>query len=162
LAERLEETIGRLLRARGWALAIAESCTGGLIAHRVTNVPGSSDYFDRGYVVYSNEAKTDLLGVPLGLIQQAGAVSADVARAMAEGALLRGANTVALASTGIAGPAGGTDDKPVGLVYVALARRDDKTLCDEHHFEGDRERIKEETCRAALELLRRCLEQEEA
>lgn len=162
MTERLEVTVGRLLRAEGLSLAVAESCTGGLIAHVVTNVPGSSDYFDRGFVVYSNEAKTDVLGVSRELIQRAGAVSAEVARAMAEGALKRAATTVALASTGIAGPSGGTPEKPVGLVYLALARKGGETVCEEHRFSGDRLRVKDETCRAALELLRRCVEREEA
>lgn len=158
--ERLEEAVGRLLRARGWTLAVAESCTGGLIAHTVTNVPGSSDYFDRGFVVYSNQAKAALLGVPGELIQSAGAVSAEVARAMAEGARQQAGTTVALSSTGIAGPAGGTPEKPVGLVYIALAHEGGEVLCEEHRFLGDRLNIKEQTCRAALDLLRRRLEEE--
>lgn len=156
-SERLEEAVGRLLRERGWRLAVAESCTGGLIAHTVTNVPGSSDYFDRGFVVYSNEAKTVLLGVPTELLEREGAVSAHAARSMAEGARLKAASDVAVASTGIAGPAGGTPEKPVGLVYIALARRGAETLSEEHRFSGDRLSIKEATCRAALELLRRAL-----
>lgn len=161
-SERLEEAVGRLLRVKRWRLAVAESCTGGLIAHTVTNVPGSSDYFDRGFVVYSNEAKTALLGVPAELLEQAGAVSADAARSMAEGALLASGAEVAVASTGIAGPGGGTQEKPVGLVYIALARRGAETLSEEHRFSGDRLNIKEATCRAALELLRRALAGEES
>jgi nicotinamide-nucleotide amidase len=158
--ERLEEAVGRLLRAQGWTLAVAESCTGGLLAHTLTNVPGSSEYFDRCFVVYSNQAKTDLLGVPEELLQHAGAVSADVARAMAEGARLQAGTAVALASTGIAGPNGGTPEKPVGLVYVALAHAGGETLCEKHHFSGDRADIKEQTCWAALDLLRRFLVKE--
>ena len=160
-SERLEEAVGRLLREKRWRLAVAESCTGGLIAHTVTNVPGSSDYFDRGFVVYSDAAKTALLGVPAELLEQAGAVSADAARSMAEGALLASGAEVAVASTGIAGPGGGTQEKPVGLVYIALARRGAETLSEEHRFSGDRLNIKEATCRAALELLRRALAGEE-
>lgn len=159
MADRPEETVGRLLSGRGWSLAVAESCTGGLIAHTVTNVPGSSTYFDRGFVTYSNEAKTALLGVPAGLLEQAGAVSDEVARAMAEGARSRAGTAVALAVTGIAGPTGGTPEKPVGLVYVALACQGGETLSEEHRFSGDRLSVKEATCRAALELLRRYLEE---
>lgn len=160
MVERPEETVGRLLSAGGFSLAVAESCTGGLIAHTVTNVPGSSAYFDRGLVAYSNEAKTALLGVPAELIQRAGAVSAEVARAMAEAARARSGTTLAVASTGIAGPGGGTAGKPVGLVYVALASEGGETIVEEHRFTGDRMQVKEATCRAALEMLKSYLERE--
>lgn len=153
----LEEKVGRLLRDRGMTLAVAESCTGGLIAHTLTNVPGSSDYFERGFVTYSNEAKTEELDVQAELVAEAGAVSAQVARAMAEGALSRAASDVAVSATGIAGPTGGTTDKPVGLVFVALAAKDGLSLVEEHRFSGARLAVKEATCRAALELLRRYL-----
>lgn len=162
MVERLEEAVGRLLSGRGWTLAVAESCTGGLIAHIVTNVPGASAYFDRGFVVYADEAKTALLGVPAELIARGGAVSAEVARAMAEGARDRAGTTVAVAATGIAGPTGGTPDKPVGLVYLALAGGSGETLTEEHRFSGDRLRVKEATCQATLELLRRYLEEVDA
>lgn len=160
MAERLEETVGRLLEERGWSLVVAESCTGGLIAHTVTNSPGSSAYFERGIVAYSNEAKRELLGVPAALIEREGAVSADVARAMAEGARGLAGADVAVSATGIAGPTGGTPDKPVGLVYVALSGPGGDTRCEEHRFEADRLGVKEATCRAALEMLRRYLEDE--
>jgi nicotinamide-nucleotide amidase len=122
----LVQAAGRLLqacRSRGLTLATAESCTGGLIAACLTEIPGSSDVVDRGFVTYSNPAKTELLAVPAGLIQARGAVSEEVARAMANGALAHSAADLALAVTGVAGPGGGTADKPVGLVHIAAARR---------------------------------------
>src|SRR3989304_1406390 len=119
--EPIEVIIGRLFRKRGWRLSIAESCTGGLIGHRITNVPGSSDYFDGGVITYSNDAKIELLKVPEETIATYGAVSRQTAVAMAEGIRkLRGIE-VGIGVTGIAGPAGGTEAKPVGLVYIALS-----------------------------------------
>jgi nicotinamide-nucleotide amidase len=114
-------------RALGVKLATAESCTGGLIAAIVTEVPGSSDVFERGFVTYANAAKTELLGVPAAMIEAHGAVSAEVAGAMAAGALARSPADLALAMTGVAGPGGGTAEKPVGLVHLAAARRDGRT-----------------------------------
>lgn len=108
-------------RAKGWKIAAAESCTGGLLAGALTEIPGSSDVFERGFVTYSNEAKTELLGVPSGLIVSYGAVSEEVARAMAQGALARAKVHAAVSVTGIAGPGGGTDTKPVGLVHIGGA-----------------------------------------
>jgi nicotinamide-nucleotide amidase len=116
--------------ARGDLLATAESCTGGLLAATLTAVPGSSAVFERGFVTYSNSAKSELLGVPVWLIERHGAVSEDVARAMAGGALIHSRATIAAAITGIAGPTGGTLDKPVGLVHLAAGRRD---LGGKHH-----------------------------
>ena len=116
------------LRSRGWMLASAESCTGGMIAAAVTDVPGSSDVFDRGFVTYSNAAKTDLLGVDADLIASQGAVSRDVAIAMAEGALRHSKANVSIAVTGIAGPGGGSVGKPVGLVHFASAIRGGKNI----------------------------------
>jgi nicotinamide-nucleotide amidase len=124
----------RELRARGLTLATAESCTGGLIAAVLTEVPGSSDVFERGFVTYSNVAKTELLGVPADLLVRHGAVSAEVARAMAEGALRNSPADLSIAVTGIAGPGGGTADKPVGLVRIAAARRDGPILHREMRF----------------------------
>ncbi|TDM05801.1 MAG: damage-inducible protein CinA [Ideonella sp. MAG2] len=114
-------SVAEALRARGQRLCCAESCTGGLIAAACTELAGSSDWFDRGFVTYSNAAKTELLGVPAALIEQHGAVSEPVARAMAEGALVRSAAQWALAVTGIAGPSGGSAEKPVGTVWLAWA-----------------------------------------
>jgi nicotinamide-nucleotide amidase len=141
-------------RAAGVMIATAESCTGGLVAAALTEIPGSSDVVDRGFVTYTNEAKTQLLGVPEGLIAQRGAVSEDVARAMAEGALTRSSAQLAAAVTGIAGPSGGTATKPVGLVHIAAARSGETTLHQEHRF-GDigRDAVRMASAEAALRLL---------
>src|SRR5262249_52860424 len=120
-AETLEEVVGQSLKLRGYTLATAESCTGGLLAGRVTEVPGKSEYFLEGVVSYSNGAKIDLLGVPKEWIETHGAVSEQVAGAMAEGIRKRAGSTFGIGVTGIAGPGGGSDEKPVGLVYIALA-----------------------------------------
>ncbi|MCA1613025.1 MAG: competence/damage-inducible protein A [Acidobacteria bacterium] len=154
--EKLEEVVGLRLAVGGFTLAVAESCTGGLVAERITDVPGSSVYFREGVVSYSNESKVRLLGVPYDLIAEYGAVSAPVAEAMAEGARLRADTDFGIGVTGIAGPGGGSEDKPVGLVYVALA--------DDAHTEhrklllpGDRTLIRWRASQAALDLLRRRL-----
>ena len=142
------------LRTRGWKIATAESCTGGLIAAACTAVAGSSDWFERGVVSYSNEAKAELLGVPMALIQAHGAVSAEVARAMAEGALAHSHAQLAVAVTGIAGPAGATPGKPVGTVWLALARAGDAGAQAELlTLAGDRAAIREQTVRHALQRL---------
>jgi nicotinamide-nucleotide amidase len=127
------------LRRAGWMMATAESCTGGLVAGLMTEIAGSSDVVDRGFVTYSNAAKADLLGVPADLLAAHGAVSEPVARAMAEGALARSVAEVAVSITGIAGPGGGSAEKPVGLVHFALARRGGPTVHVERRF-GDRGR----------------------
>jgi nicotinamide-nucleotide amidase len=142
-----------LYRRAGLRIATAESCTGGLLAGRLTDVSGSSDVLERGFVTYSNESKTDLLGVPAALIAKHGAVSAQVARAMAEGALAHGPAEVAIAVTGIAGPGGATPGKPVGLVYLALARRGRETAVERHQFPGDRAAVREATVERAIEIL---------
>ena len=155
--KRWEETAGRLLLARGMRVAVAESCTGGLVMHGLTNVPGSSRYFLGGVVAYANEAKVQILGVPKETIVAHGAVSVETAQAMAEGVRgLFGAD-VALAVTGVAGPAGGTPGKPVGLTYVALATAE-TTLWREYHWTGSRAENKDASARAALELLCRFLD----
>jgi competence/damage-inducible protein CinA-like protein len=154
--EELEDVIGRLLTERRLTLAVAESCTGGMIADRVTNVSGSSAYFERGIVAYSNTAKTELLGVPKELIQQHGAVSREVAEAMAAG-IRKIANTdVAISTTGIAGPTGGTPEKPVGLVWIGYADATEN-LALRFNFGDNRHRTKERASTAALELIRRRL-----
>ncbi len=156
--EPIEEIIGRLLRKRGWMISIAESCTGGLIGHRITNVPGSSDYFDGGVITYSNESKRELLKVPEETITTYGAVSHQTAVAMAEGIRkLRGVK-IGIGVTGIAGPAGGTAAKPVGLVYIALSSPV-RVECKEFRFDGDREMIKLQASEAALNMIRRLLEE---
>ena len=140
------------LKKKGLTIATAESCTGGLIAHTLTNVSGSSDYFDRGVVSYSNKSKMDLLGVPDELIRKHGAVSKEVAKAMAEGIRKKSKVDIGLATTGIAGPTGGTKDKPVGLVYIAISTSD-STVVRKFHFSGNRLENKESTCNAALNML---------
>jgi nicotinamide-nucleotide amidase len=134
-------------------IVTAESCTGGLIAALLTEIPGSSDVVDRGMVVYSNEAKAEQLGVPPELIQAHGAVSEAVARAMAEGALRHANAALSIAVTGVAGPGGGTAQKPVGLVHFASARRAGATLHERHLFPGDRAAIRMASVGVALALL---------
>ncbi|MEY2539559.1 MAG: nicotinamide-nucleotide amidase [Verrucomicrobiota bacterium] len=154
--ETLEQVIITLLASRKETLALAESCTGGLLANRLTNVPGASDVFIAGYVTYANTAKIDILRVDPELIEQHGAVSQPVARAMAEGARARAGSTYALATTGIAGPAGGSAEKPAGSVFVALASAEE-TIARKFFFPNDRETFKQMTAQAAFELLRRKL-----
>ena len=154
--DTLEEAVARLLIKRKKTLSIAESCTGGLISDRITNVPGSSKYFDRGIVTYSDRSKIAELAVDKKLIREYGAVSQPVAIAMAEGILKKSGSDAALAVSGIAGPTGGTEKKPVGLVYIALAMPK-KTGCIERHFSGNRGEIKYQTSSAALDLLRQAL-----
>ncbi len=154
--EKMEEVIGLRLAIGGFTLAVAESCTGGLIAERLTEVSGASSYFMEGVVAYSNEAKTRLLGVPAELIEEHGAVSAEVAEAMAEGVKRRADVDFALSVTGVAGPTGGTAEKPVGLVYIALAD-DAHTQHRKLMLPGDRHLIRWRASQAALDLLRRRL-----
>jgi nicotinamide-nucleotide amidase len=152
--EELEEVVGRILAERGLTLAIAESCTGGLIADRITNVSGSSRYFERGIITYSNKAKIDLLGVSAALIEQHGAVSKEVAEAMAAGIRRTAGTDIGLSTTGIAGPTGGTSEKPVGLVWVGYSDHDE-TLALKFNFGDHRLLVKERAVQAALELVRR-------
>jgi len=157
-ADTMEQVVGRQLAIRGLVLALAESCTGGLIGHRLTQVPGSSAYLDRDVVCYSNRAKTELLGVPERLIAQHGAVSAPVAAAMAKGIRARSRASVGLSVTGIAGPGGGTAQKPVGLVYVGLdAAPGTAPTTQMFRFHGTRESIKLRASQAALNVLREWL-----
>jgi nicotinamide-nucleotide amidase len=149
--------LGEALRRRGWRLATAESCTGGLIAAACTSVAGSSDWFERGFVSYSNAAKTELLGVEAVLIERHGAVSEEVAGAMARGAIDRARVELAVAVTGIAGPGGATPGKPVGTVWLALARHDAAGLqlqAERLQLPGDRTAVRERTLLAALQRLR--------
>ena len=154
--ETMEEVVGLRLAVTGFTLAVAESCTGGLISQRLTEVPGSSHYFMEGVVAYSNDAKTRALGVDAELIAQHGAVSAEVAEAMAEGVRRRADTDFGLAVTGIAGPGGGTEEKPVGLVFIALAD-DAHTEHRKLQLPGDRHLIRWRASQAALDLLRRRL-----
>jgi nicotinamide-nucleotide amidase len=153
----IEAVVVRLLKERKETLATAESCTGGLIANQITNVPGASEVFLAGYVTYANPAKSDVLNVDSKLIDKHGAVSEAVARAMAEGARGRATSTYGLATTGIAGPTGGSDEKPVGTVYIALASGDSGTAARKFLFPTDRETFKQLATQAALDLLRRKL-----
>ena len=153
--ESLEETVVKMLTERRQTLAIAESCTGGYLAHRITNVPGASAVFMTGYVTYSNDEKTRLLGVDPHLISKHGAVSAEVVGAMAEGARKRANTTFALATTGIAAPGDGKTAKAVGTVLIALAGDDASTIVRKFHFPDDRPTFKELTTQTALEMLRR-------
>ncbi len=154
--ETLEAVVGRLLKAQRLKLAMAESCTGGLIGHRITNVPGSSVYLDRVEVCYSNLSKTQILGVPQRLLKEHGAVSIPVAAAMAQGIRERSRMDLGLAVTGIAGPTGATFNKPVGFVVFAVATKDGVETTSAQ-FDGDREAIKKQASQKALDLLRQHL-----
>lgn len=148
----LETIVGERLTSMDRTLATAESCSGGLLAHRITNVPGSSVYFPGGVITYSNEAKVDLLGVSMEVLDREGAVSETVARQMAQGVRERFDADWGVGITGIAGPGGGSAEKPVGLVYIAVAG-DRQTCVTRNLFEGSRESIKEQTAEQALRLL---------
>jgi nicotinamide-nucleotide amidase len=154
--ETLEEVVVKLLVERNQTLAIAESCTGGLLANRITNVPGVSAVFLAGYVCYANQAKIDMLNVDPQLIEKHGAVSEQVARVLAEHARACAGSDYALATTGVAGPSGGSPEKPVGTVYIALAASDE-TIAKRLFFPTDRETFKQIATQAALELLRKKL-----
>lgn len=148
--------LGASLREHGWRLATAESCTGGLVSAAITSVAGSSDWFDRGFVTYSNAAKAELLGVDTALFSKVGAVSAEVASAMALGALQGAGTDFAMAITGIAGPGGGTPEKPVGTVWFGLAWRESETLRSEARhalFKGERTSVRLQAAAFALRWL---------
>ena len=157
--ETLEEKVGDLLREKSLTLATAESCTGGLIGHRLTQVSGSSDYYKEGFVVYSNQAKMDRLGVEPRLIEEFGAVSEPVAEAMAQGVCRVTGADIGVSVTGIAGPSGGSDLKPVGLTYIAVHDRSG-TYCRKFIFTHDRVRNKERAAQAALNLVRLKIQEE--
>lgn len=156
--EILSADLGQALQVKSWQLALAESCTGGMVAEAVTAIAGSSAWFDRGFVTYSNEAKVDMLGVPTELIQAHGAVSEQVAQAMAIGALQYSRAQVSASVTGIAGPTGGSLQKPVGTVCFGLAIRVDceqpaKLVIETRHFEGDRAAIRKQAASHVLTSL---------
>ncbi len=150
--EELLNKVSSILKKQKLTIATAESCTGGLLSHILTNISGSSDYFDRGIVSYSNKAKMQLLGVPENLLKKYGAVSKQVAKAMAEGVRTKSNVDIGIATTGIAGPTGGTKEKPVGLVYIAISTEDD-VIVKKYQFPGDRLQNKENTCNMALQIL---------
>jgi len=150
------ESLASALRSRGWRLATAESCTGGLIAAACTSLAGSSDWFERGFVTYSNEAKVELLGVAPALLQAFGAVSEEVARAMALGALARAPVQAAVSVTGIAGPGGAVPGKPVGTVWLAVATATGvapEVVAECLHLDGDRQQVRWQTVETALQRL---------
>ena len=147
------EAVIAALRGKSWKLATAESCTGGMVAAAITDIAGSSDVFDCGFVTYSNAAKTKLLGVPAALIDRHGAVSAEVARAMAEGALANSQANIAVAITGIAGPGGGSTAKPVGLVHFACATRSRTSHTEKRFGDLGRAGIRQAAVREALQLV---------
>jgi nicotinamide-nucleotide amidase len=149
----LAAELGVRLLERGALCATAESCTGGLVAGAITDIAGSSGWFERGWVTYSNEAKMELLGVSAATLERHGAVSEATARAMAEGALARSRAKIAVAVTGVAGPAGGSPEKPVGMVCFAWAKSGAATLAATHHFPGDRQAVREASVAVALEGL---------
>ncbi len=148
LAERLLQ----ICRERGLTLAAAESCTGGMVAAALTEIAGSSDVFDRGFVTYTNEAKNEMIGVPMELFESVGAVSEDVARAMAEGARKSAGVGIACGITGVAGPGGGSVEKPVGLVHIAVAS-ETETLHERCLFDGDRHAIRVQSVLKALSMM---------
>ena len=149
----LAETVLAGCRARHWLIGIAESCTGGMVAAALTDIPGSSDVVDRGFVTYSDRAKVELLGVPVPILVQHGAVSAETAAAMVEGVLAKSKVDLAVAVTGIAGPSGGSAAKPVGLVWFGVMRRGAEPRVERHIFAGDRAAVRTAATRRALELL---------
>lgn len=152
----LIQQLAQTMLAKGFKIALAESCTGGLLAAYLTSLAGSSDWFERGFVTYSNQAKEESIGVPKELIEGYGAVSEEVANAMAEGALNHSLAQVSVAITGIAGPGGGSANKPVGMVCFAWGVQVDdqiQTRAQTKHFSGDRQSIREQACVYAIELL---------
>lgn len=148
--ESLVRHLSKALLLRHWSCAAAESCTGGSLAAALTALSGSSRWFDRGFVTYSNEAKEDMLQVPHDLIQQHGAVSDAVACAMAKGAILQSKASIAVAITGIAGPSGGSIEKPVGTVWIAWAQKAQPTVAHHYFYQGDRHSIRQQAVEAAL------------
>lgn len=151
--EMLAKDVGEKLKAKGWMLATAESCTGGWVGQAITSISGSSDWFDCGFITYSNTAKRELLGVKTTTLARHGAVSEATARAMAEGALERARAGIAVAVTGIAGPGGGTLEKPVGTVCFAWIRKGEEATTDRRQFVGDREAVRRQAVMAALQGL---------
>lgn len=154
----LAESVVKLLVEDELTVTTAESCTGGLVAARLVDVPGVSEVFKQGFITYSNKAKRKILNVKKETLKTLGAVSEKTAKEMAKGAILASGADTAIATTGIAGPDGGTEEKPVGLVYIAVSVRG-QMYVEEHHFEGDRAAVRESTVEAALALLKKGLEE---
>jgi nicotinamide-nucleotide amidase len=155
-------TLAEILKSKNWKMAAAESCTGGLVCANLTEMAGSSEWFERGYITYSNEAKIECLGVTDKLLEGFGAVSEAVAKAMAEGAQVKAGVNAALSITGIAGPSGGSQEKPVGTVCFGWAIQDDagdnRVLTKTMHFDGNRQDIRQQSCDYALSELAKLLE----
>ena len=160
--EDIVTTLAEILKAKNWKMTAAESCTGGLVCAHLTEVAGSSEWFERGYITYSNEAKIECLGVPSKLIEAFGAVSEEVAKAMAEGSQAKAGVNAALSITGIAGPSGGSAEKPVGTVCFGWVIQDDagdnRVLTKTMHFDGNRQQIRQQACEYALGELAKHLE----
>lgn len=154
------EEVVELLKKNGLTVTTAESCTGGLVAARLVDVPGVSEVFKQGFITYSNKAKRKLLNVKKTTLKELGAVSEKTAREMAKGAILASGADAAVATTGIAGPDGGSEEKPVGLVYIAVSVRG-QLYVEKHQFDGDRTEVRESTVQAALLLLKKGLEETE-
>ncbi len=148
-ATDLTKTLAQILLSRNWTVSLAESCTGGLVCATLTELAGSSEWFERGYVTYSNQAKTECLGVPAELIEAHGAVSEQVAKAMAEGARIHSGSNVAISITGIAGPTGGSEEKPVGTVSFGWST-ENQVLTKTMRFDGDRQRVRQQAAEFAL------------
>ena len=148
-ATDLTKTLAQILLSRNWTVSLAESCTGGLVCSTLTELAGSSEWFERGYITYSNEAKTECLGVPAELIEAYGAVSEQVAKAMAEGARINSGSTVAISITGVAGPSGGSAEKPVGTVCFGWTT-ENQTLIKTMRFNGDRQMVRQQATEFAL------------
>jgi nicotinamide-nucleotide amidase len=146
-------TLAKTLLAKGWRLSTAESCTGGLVSASITALAGSSEWFERGYITYSNQAKSEDIDVSQNLIEEYGAVSDQVARAMALGAKQNSGTDIALSITGIAGPTGGSPEKPVGTVCFAWVLTNDQMISETKHFEGDRQQIRQQACDFSLRKL---------
>lgn len=155
-------TLAEILKSKSWKMAAAESCTGGLVCANLTEIAGSSDWFERGYITYSNEAKMECLGVPQELLESYGAVSEEVAKAMTEGAQANAGVNAALSITGIAGPSGGSTEKPVGTVCFGWAIRNDggdnRVITKTMRFNGDRQQVRQQACDYALSELAKLLE----
>ena len=155
-------TLAEFLKSKNWKMAAAESCTGGLVCAKLTEIAGSSEWFERGYITYSNEAKMECLEVPQTLLEAYGAVSEEVAKAMAQGAQVNAGVNAALSITGITGPSGGSADKPVGMVCFGWAIRDDagdnRVLTKTMQFKGDRQGVRQQACDYALSELAKLLE----
>lgn len=157
LLEELTAELGLKLKSHDWKLTTAESCTGGGLSFWITSISGSSDWFEQGYVTYSNQAKNRMLGVGLETLEQFGAVSEQVAIEMAEKALIKSAAQISVSITGIAGPTGGTPQKPVGLVWIAVAGKSFKTHSQDYRFSGGRAKVREQAIIKAVTLVLKML-----